>query len=212
MDMCVLKGFKIDFLKGADRMKVEIELTDQQVKFLKEFAIKQAPGSDDNRCTSMPIHVVQTRRERVVDTDFEDSDKTCWIICGDCETQFESIKEVVNYYHDDECPVEVVDFVEYEEIKGIDGEEHYICDEEDYFIAYGIPTDYCYKCEIKYYYEPVAFFFILDEAKRYMEYQGHNLESPRTYTYGSGYSNCGDYEHFYSLLMKLGKQLNELQS
>lgn len=194
-------------------MRIEVELTEQQVKFLKEFAVKQAPGSDDNHCTSMPIHSVQTRRERVVDTDYDESDKTTWIVSGDCEQQYDTIKELVEaYYEDEDIEFEIIDYddAEHTEIIGADGEEHYVYDVDSYLEAYGLEDDYCYKAETKYYYEPVAFFFILDEAKRYMKYQGHNLNNPRTYTYGPGYSNCGDYEHFYSLLMKIGKQLNEV--
>jgi hypothetical protein len=58
-------------------------------------------------------------------------------------------------------------------------------------------------------YRNVAYFFILEEAKRYMQYQGHNLISPRTYTFSSGYDNRGEYEHFWDLLLAIGKMLNE---
>lgn len=194
-------------------MKIEVELTEQQVKFLKEFAVKQAPGSDDNRCTSMPIHSVQTRRERVTDCEIEDADKIMYIEADNPEYDYESIEEVVkSYYENDKCPIEIVSFdkaYHTRDFKDINGEDICIFDEKDYFEAYGIPDDYCYKVSIVYEYEPVAFFFILDEAKRYIDYQGHNLNNPRTFTYGPGYSNCGDYEHFYRLLMQIGMKLKQ---
>lgn len=57
-------------------------------------------------------------------------------------------------------------------------------------------------------YRPIAFFFIRDEAKRYIKYQSHNLHKPRIYTYSPGYSNCGDFIPFWNLLHSIGEQLN----
>jgi len=48
---------------------------------------------------------------------------------------------------------------------------------------------------------------VLVEAKRYMEYQKHNLTRPRTYTVSGGYSNNGEYEPFWNLLMAAGQKL-----
>ena len=58
-------------------------------------------------------------------------------------------------------------------------------------------------------YRNVAYFFILAEAMHYMQYQSHNLHNPRTFTYSSGYANHGDFEHFWDLLLSIGKMLNE---
>ena len=58
-------------------------------------------------------------------------------------------------------------------------------------------------------YRPIAFFFIRDEAKRYIKYQSHNLHKPRVYTYAPGYSNCGDFIPFWNLLYSIGEQLNK---
>ncbi|QQP10830.1 hypothetical protein FJQ98_16420 [Lysinibacillus agricola] len=49
----------------------------------------------------------------------------------------------------------------------------------------------------------------VDEAKRYIEYQRHNLRKPRTYTYSAGYSNYGDFVPFRNLLLQMGEQLNK---
>ncbi|MED3550166.1 hypothetical protein [Cytobacillus praedii] len=61
----------------------------------------------------------------------------------------------------------------------------------------------------KHYWEKVAFFFIRDEAKRYMKYQKHNLNEPRVYTYSAGYANYGDFVPFRELLLSIGQQLNQ---
>lgn len=167
--------------------RVTIDLTEQQEKYLKEFATKQYPGSKDNVCTNKPIHFVQTEHERAVDADFDSVDKIKYVIKDDCSLSFESVQELIeNYYNErlsEECPIPIVTFDEAyasDEFIGFDGEEHVICEEEDYLQAYGIPDDYYYKVDIGIYYETVAVFFILDEAKRYIKYQGHNLTNPRT--------------------------------
>ena len=57
-------------------------------------------------------------------------------------------------------------------------------------------------------YKNVAYFFTLKNAKEYIKYQGHNLYKPRTYSYSPGYDNRGEYDHFYDLLISIGRQLN----
>jgi hypothetical protein len=90
----------------------------------------------------------------------------------------------------------------------VTGEEWVIVDEDDYFEAYGIEKQKYCKVHTAYYYETVAVFFILDEARNYLKYQGHNLTNPRTYTIGAGYANKGEYHHFWELLFSIGQQLN----
>lgn len=58
-------------------------------------------------------------------------------------------------------------------------------------------------------YRNVAYFFILEEARKYTKYQSHNLVAPKIYGEWAGYSNDGEYHHFYTLLLSIGKQLNE---
>ena len=55
-------------------------------------------------------------------------------------------------------------------------------------------------------YKTVAYFFSEEEAKRYCEYQAHNLTKPRTFAAGPGYSNKGDWEPFYDLLKVIAKE------
>lgn len=112
-------------------MEMTVELSEAQERFLKLFAKNQAEGSEDNKGTRSPLHIVQKRYTKE-------------------------------------------------------------CAEEG---------------EVVYYYSDVAYFWILEEARRYVQYQRHNLDHARIYTVAAGYGNEGEYEHFYSLLMKMGQQL-----
>jgi len=192
--------------------EIKINLTDEQEEFLKQFAEKQYPNSKDNLLTNNPIHLVQTQRERVVDPEFEDVDIIKYCVPDWGSESYDSSKELVKaYYEDEDCSIDIVSFetaYDDENFKDIEGEDCCVADEDDYFSAYGIKNDFYYKVHIAKYYETVAYFFILDEAKRYMKYQGHNLANPRTYTVGAGYDNEGEYHHFWKLLFNLGKKLN----
>ena len=193
--------------------EITVTLTEQQEKFLKMFATNHHPGAEDNVCTHKPIHVVQTRRERVTHPDYGCGDIVKYYL-PDLAEDYESAEEMIRAYWDyygDECPIPIVSFKEAYDAKefiDINGDEQVIFDEQKYIEAYGIPEDKYQKEDIEYYYEPVAYFFILSEAKRYMEYQGHNLCHPRTYTYGPGYANSGEYESFWNLLYSIGVKLN----
>lgn len=197
----------------AKTKKIEIEITEAQEEFLKTFAAKQYPGAEDNLCTVCPIHVVQTRRERVVDPDYDSVDHISYYNT-DMEYGFSSEKEMIEaYYEDENIDFEILSFKEakYEDIIGHDGKEYHICDEYDYYTAYGLNPDNVHKTYVGYYYDTVAFFFIREEAIKYMKYQGHNLTEPRVYTYGPGYANYGDYVPFWNLLMSIGQKLNEVK-
>ena len=195
--------------------KITIDLTEQQERFLKEFATKQFPGSKDNLITANPIHLVQTRRERVIDEDYDNVDIIKYIVPDWEGEEFETQKELVEAYYknkDKKCPIPIVSFDEaYAMVEFIDieDEEQVIVNDEDYFTAYGISEEFYDRVCIEYYFETVAVFFIFDEAKKYMKYQGHNLCHPRTYTIGGGYANSGEYNHFWKLLFDIGKKLNK---
>lgn len=199
-------------------MKLEIELTEKQEKFLKMFAEKHCNGAEDNRMTSDCLHVVEDKRERHIvyhedlvdyysDLDLKfcnDEAHECWY-----DNEVELIEE---YLLDNGC--DEVEVVSYEEaylnnIIGLDGEEYGINSYNDYFKSYGI--QYVAISWIDYEYIPVAYFFILDEAKRYLKYQAHNLRSPRVYTHSAGYSNCGDFIPFRDLLLEMGTGLIKTQ-
>lgn len=195
--------------------KIEIELTEQQEKFLKEFASKHYDGARDNVCTVDAFHVVESKRYEYIP--YSD-DITDWY--ADLPLKFTDSEEYEVWYEDetelirehyedrgDECPIEIVPYEEYSDIEDIHGNEIFISNYVEYFNAYGI--DIRGVAWVKSYYVPVAYFFILDEAKRYIEYQRHNLRQPRTYTYSAGYSNYGDFVPFRNLLLTMGTQLNK---
>ena len=192
--------------------EITINLTDEQKYYLQKFALKHCEGSKDNVGTHNPIHLVQTQDERVVDPDFVDPDKVIYHV-PDWAEDFETIQELITAYwdHKGECPIEIVDFstaYAADEFIDVNGEERVIMDEEDYLEAYGVDKGFYYKVSTVFDYRTVAVFFILNEAKKYLEYQSHNLTNPRTYTIGAGYANKGEYHDFWELLFSIGKQLN----
>lgn len=196
-------------------MKLTIELDEKQEKFLKEFAAKHYDGARDNLCTVNAFHVVESKRydhipysEDIVDwysdlpLKFTDSDEY--------DVWYEDETELIRDYYEDRgevCPIEITPYADYEYITNIDDEEVFVSNYQEYFNAYGIEIKGV--AWEKSYYVPVAYFFILDEAKRYIEYQRHNLRSPRTYTYSAGYANYGDFVPFRNLLLSMGSKLLE---
>jgi hypothetical protein len=206
-------------MEGGDEeemKKIEIELTEKQEHFLKLFAKNQYPGSKDNVCTNKPIHAVQTQRSRVAAEGYNE-DKIVYVVNDWDYMEFDTDKlhELVKEYYEndyDECNIEILTFDEAcndEDFIDINGEYCYVGDEEDYLNAYGIPDDLWVRQAIEYFYEDVAYFYTLQSAKEYLQYQSHNLNNPRTYTKSGGYDNRGEYEHFWNLLMSLGVKLNE---
>lgn len=192
--------------------KTTIDLTEQQEYFLKKFALNHYPGSKDNVGTCQPVHFVQTQRSRFINPDYTDADEIEYYV-PEREESYRSPQELIEAYYDGkECPIEIESYEEaYKASRFIDveGEEQVICDEKDYLAAYGVDERFYRKIYTEFYYETVAVFFILDEAKKYIEYQGHNLTKPRTYTVSGGYANNGEYHHFWELLFNLGKHLND---
>lgn len=195
-------------------MEITINLNEKQEMFLKEFASKHYSGAEGNRMTADCLHVVENKRERYIpyhedlwdyycDKDMRfsrDSDHEIWF-----DNEIDLVNDYLDNYIEDEVKVTSYEDAYLNTIIGVDGEEHIICNYSDYFEAYGI--EYSAIAWIEDYYEPVAYFFILDEAKRYIQYQRHNLKNPRVYTHSAGYSNYGDFVPFRNLLLKMGEQL-----
>lgn len=215
-------------MPAAETKKITIEVTEAQEKFLKAFNKNHHPGAEQNLGTYCPIHLVQTRKERVVDSDYNDYDTISYYDQDSCES-YDSVEDLVRAHLDsldiiydksdldpeDEDAKVDVELYTYDEaykkdhIIGVDGEEHVIADDDDYITAYGLDHTKVNKCFAEYYYETVAYFFILEEAKNYMnEYQRHNLCHPRTYTVSPGYANYGEFVPFWNLLNSIGEQLN----
>lgn len=182
---------------------MNIELTEREKQMLSIFAEKQCEGAKDNIGTVTPIHVVERVRTEYVDTPNGDT----WIWTNDYEYKaFDNFDDMVAYIREQTKE----DYPEYGDIEYKDvtknGEEIWIESEEAYCHAFGIEA---FRAIAVQYTEPVAFFFIRDEAVKYMtDYQKHNCRNCRIYTYGLGYSNKGDLPVFRALLMRMGESIN----
>lgn len=185
-------------------MKLEIEISEEQEQFLRQFAEKQHDGSADNKGTCKPLHLVQTKVLKYKFDGGGNGDFDCYINTDDCEMGgLPDERAVVLEYGEYESADDVVDY-ETAYYDGINGKG--IFDYNDYFEAYGIAADII-KCSVDIEYETKAYFFTLGNAREYIKYQAHNLNEPRIYTVGCGYSNKGEYEPFYDLLMSIGTKL-----
>lgn len=208
----------ISFERGEIMKEIKVSLKGEQEKFLRIFAEKQYEGADDNLYTGNPIHVVENKRYTYIPYSydlsgyFEDLPLT-FTYDEDYESWYDDETELIQDWYlncrEEDCPIDVKSFSEvyYKYLTGVDGKEELITDFDEYFKAYGVKIHaMAWK---KHHWEPEAFFFIRDEAKRYMEYQKHNLTEPRVYTYSPGYANYGDFVPFRDLLLSIGKQLNK---
>lgn len=194
-----------------DKKTITVELTEAQEKFLKKFAENHYEGSPNNHCTSMPLFVVQKATDRVVNEEYETADGQKYIYTEDPSYQFDTPDEVVKEYISDNDLTTI--FISYEDAVGklltsVEGEEIIVASAQDYLNLYGVDDEYCELISYKADWEDVAYFFIEEEAKRYQDYQSHNLGKSRVYTKSMGYSNYGEYASFWKLLMKMGKILN----
>ncbi len=198
--------------------EITIQLTEQQEKFLKMFAANHYPGAKDNLATHQPIHVVQTQRVNHIPyspdiADFYEHLPLAFCFDPSYQSWYKSETELVEQYYeyrgeDPPVPVKPFEEMKYTEVHTKDGDDIWVQDYGDYFAAYDVESVAIAWEEEEY--EDVAFFFILEEARKYMEYQGHNLKEPRTFSYSSGYGNEGEYHHFWELLYRLGEKLNNL--
>lgn len=199
--------------------EITVSLTEKQEKFLKLFAANHYPGTRDNLATNRPIHIVQTKILHYIpyNQDVTGYYEHLSLVfgCNEFDCPMSWIKdetELVKHYYDardEEPPFPIKPFneLQYTRVPGKNGEDIWVDDYQDYFTAYGIHlVSMAWEKE---HYKDVAFFFILKEAKNYIHYQGHNLKEPRTYSDSPGYSNQGEYEHFYDLLLRMGQKLNE---
>jgi len=174
---------------------VSIELTEQEARFLAEFAEKQYEGAEGNVGTRTPIHVVE-RKEQY----FSQGDGDEWL-CEDNDYKiYKDLDAMIEDLRESGKEIPPYDEVGYEDVNDV-----WITDGESYCEAYGINAQRGRSIDT---YRPVAFFLIRDEAVRYKNgYQAHNCGDCRIYTYGLGYSNNGDLPVFREMLMKLGRQL-----
>lgn len=187
-------------------MQLTIDITDKQVEFLKKFAEKQGPGAADNLFTYKPIHIVQKMEYTYIPYSYElENDLSLYsnenidlVYVTDGEYNYSDRKELVRDEYECAGKEKPTDEI-FEEFKDYD--------DLNFFSHFELDVDIFFRVG---YYVNVAFFLIREEAQRYIEYQSHNLpKKTRIYTYGPGYANYGEYEHFYDLLMNMGMQLNK---
>jgi len=176
---------------------INIELTDQEAKFLVKFAEKQYEGAEDNLGTMTPIHVVEKKRQ-----DFHEGVGSEWMCEDTGYKMYYTFSEML-----EDLRKSGKEVPEYKDVYLTDVNGLWIGDDEAYCEAYDINA--C-RGTIVDTYHPVAFFLIRDEAVRYKDdYQKHNCGGCRIFTYGLGYSNKGDLPVFRELLMKMGTQLTQ---
>jgi len=178
--------------------KISIEITPEQEAFLKLFASMQYEGAPDNFGTHKPFHIVQSKvyKELPYSEDLENE-------YNDGEFVLYSINDsIVGHYSKPEEFIKIVTGKEPEH-----NWEDWHDTIQEYLEAYGIDPDNVNIWWKIPEYENKAYFFIRQEAKRYISYQRHNLRQPRIYTVTAGYSNFGEYEHFFDLLQGIGKKL-----
>lgn len=188
---------------------ININITEEQEKFLKLFNQDHNSNNEKNLGTLRPLFFVQTRIERVVNIEYEDYDTVKFYV-PDWAESYDSEKDLIESYHDGECPIEIVSFkqaYDARRFETVEGEYEVIVSYDDYFKAYDI-EDEVNVIYLKHDYQDKAFFFTRAEADRYIEYQSHNLDHPRVYACHCGYANYGEYSHFYDLLMSIGEELN----
>jgi hypothetical protein len=197
-------------------MEITINLAESQIKYLKLFAANHFPGANDNLCTHNPIHVVQDNRHRIIpySIDIEEFMNAHDLVFMDreCCSEFVSEVDFIKQYYawkDKEPPKDLVSFKE-AQYKLVTKNGWRITSWYEYFKHYNVEEYHMGWRQDDW--QNIAFFFILEEARRYIKYQGHNLRDPRTFTFSAGYGNEGEYQHFWRLLLDIGKQLNEMEN
>ncbi len=177
-------------------MEFVINLKEKEIEFLKLFAGNQYEGSPENVGTCTPIHLV----ERADKTFVHDEDGETWVDVDDEFAEYSSLDALIEARKKKGELLPYFDEVDLEWVN-----EVFVTNDNEYVKAYNLNV---YRGRNIISYHPVAFFFILEEAKRYRDgYQKHNCDDCRIYTYSLGYSNQGDMPVFRELLMHMGQML-----
>lgn len=184
-----------------------MDINDRCKELLIKFYKNHRSGSEDNCCTNRPVFLVQVKEYDYVpynDELFDLNDE--WEVCyidydyDNCiyTSEIEAIKEHYELIGE-ECSRDIISYKEYEEKRL--GYSY-----KDYFKYYNIEDiDVFHR---KYIWVTKAYFLIREEAVRYQEYQKHNLGISRVYADSYGYSNYGEWQEFYDLLLSLGEELD----
>lgn len=171
--------------------QITLAITDDTERLLIQFL------HTDHRGTHNPIYLVETQEKNIIYDGGESGEAKYFSTDSNeiYDTPEELVKE--NTPLDKEL-VKTFDELAYEEFNDIS-----ICDLEDYFQAFEVGAQVVSEIQS---YRTAAYFFSEEEAKRYIKYQGHNLNHPRTYAAGPGYSNNGDWDPFYKLLCSIAEK------
>ncbi len=177
-----------------------IKLSDVEISFLKMFAQNQYDGAKDNVGTRDAIHIVERRNRNFMYDEYGD----IWIDRDNDYTAYNSFDEMIQARIDRGENLPLYKTVEYEWVNDI-----LIDSPRKYCRAYNVSASPARYIDT---YHPVAFFFVLEEAKRYMnDYQSHNCTNCKIYTHSLGYANNGDMPVFRRLLLKMGCLLNDMK-
>lgn len=172
-------------------------MNEKQIKQFEELC-KKFTNQDHHR-TRDPIYLVQTRYHEYTDEDH--SPDGFWLInsqYGEAIGTFEfkdKISEILNEIN------EYMDIImdDYSDVTNVSD----LIDRLDY---------YGHKFEIAYfrYAYRTKFYTLFDEdAKAYMEYQGHNLDHPRIYVDTLGYGSDGFINELYILMEEVGNERSQ---
>ena len=164
---------------------MNINLTEKEIEFLKQYArVYEEERSLD--CTRDPVVVVEDIEELVSADGYGDKTVYVWN-----EETYYSLDEVETELKDNGFSKNAIEA---------------FCDDLDFYGE--CANGEIQKYEITIRYRPIAYFLTRAEADKYVKYQSHNLREPRVYTRSCGYSNNGDLQCLYQLLLRIGRQLN----
>lgn len=162
-----------------------MKINEKIIEILAKISEKRK--TQDTYGTRNPIYLVQRRKTRTVDPEYDTvEEKRLYIpeisVEGFCPT-FEDVKDGILRETPLPCDfvMELEDCGSIEEMRSTF--KSYFSEEDDYY--------YAELLKIGYYWETVAYFLTLEDAKQYQHYQAHNLGVNRVYVDYAGYDNRG---------------------
>ena len=169
---------------------MNIQLTDREAKFLKQYAeVYESEREID--FTATPIVVVEFEREFPADKEYG-YDKVTYVWDMESYDGEDELKEELKEHDFSLKEIDEI-FTELEETgEALNGDIR--------------------KIPVNIIWVPVAYFLTRAEAQKYCQYQKHNLKNPRVYSRYIGYKNNGDLNCLMGLLLRMGKELSESEA
>lgn len=162
-----------------------MKINEKIIEILAKISEKRK--TQDTYGTRNPIYLVQRRKTRTVDPEYDTvEEKRLYIpeisVEGFCPT-FEDVKDGILRETPLPCDfvMELEDCGSIEEMRSTF--KSYFSEEDDYY--------YAELLKVGYYWETVAYFLTLEDARQYQHYQAHNLGVNRVYVDYAGYDNRG---------------------